>query len=300
MRDEGLVILEWVAHYRVLGFDTIFIYTNDNTDGSDDLLLALHRAGVITWTQNVVPEELSPQMKAYRHAFWHSAAVWEHDWVAFLDADEFLIPLLNGAIVSVGDYVAHLEELGASSISLNWRWFSGDGEFAPKAGLLPERYRKALPDYHVKSLFRLRDAASISIHHAEMVSGLTLNGNGQPRVSRQHQEPPAYMLGHVNHYWNRSFQEYYIKQRRGRGSSDRALRDISAFFLWGQTGDTRLEPHPGPEHIVRMHAEIENLRSLPGVAAADRAVRDAFLRKVESPHVRTLYDEGKLKPESVS
>ena len=39
MRDEGLVILEWVAHYRALGFDTIVVYTNDNTDGSDDLLV---------------------------------------------------------------------------------------------------------------------------------------------------------------------------------------------------------------------------------------------------------------------
>lgn len=35
MRDDGVSILEWIAHYRALGFEGIFIYSNDNNDGSD-------------------------------------------------------------------------------------------------------------------------------------------------------------------------------------------------------------------------------------------------------------------------
>ena len=76
MRDEGLVILEWVAHYRALGFDTLFVYTNDNIDGSDALLLALHDAGIIRLIWNAVPPDHSAQFKAYRHAFWHNADLW--------------------------------------------------------------------------------------------------------------------------------------------------------------------------------------------------------------------------------
>ena len=47
IRNEGVALLEWVAHYRVLGFDTIFIYTNDNTDGSIALLERLAEHGII-------------------------------------------------------------------------------------------------------------------------------------------------------------------------------------------------------------------------------------------------------------
>ncbi|WP_439600091.1 glycosyltransferase family 2 protein [Devosia sp.] len=293
MRDEGLVILEWVAHYQALGFDTIVVYTNDNTDGSDDLLLALHRAGVINWIRNVVPGELSPQLKAYRHAFWFSPEVARHDWVMFIDADEFLIPLRNGTLAQIGDYIEQIEALGASSISLNWQWFAGAGEFAPSNGLLAERYRDALPHDHVKTLFRLRDAASIDAHHAELVDGLAVNGDGQPRTSTlPHLEEPAWKLGHINHYWNRSFQEYYVKRQRGRGVSDRTLRDISAFFSWGRIGHIQRVIHPRPEHLSRVRAGIDSLRSLPGVADAERAVAEAFRRRVGTPEVRAMFDQG--------
>jgi hypothetical protein len=38
MRDDGIYTLEWIAHYRALGFEHLVIYTNDNADGSEVLL----------------------------------------------------------------------------------------------------------------------------------------------------------------------------------------------------------------------------------------------------------------------
>mgnify|MGYP002652033994 CR=1 FL=1 len=44
MRDEGPYALEFVAHHRAVGFDRIFIASNDCRDGTDLLLDALDRA----------------------------------------------------------------------------------------------------------------------------------------------------------------------------------------------------------------------------------------------------------------
>ena len=41
MKDEGPDVLEWVCYQRAVGFDEVLVYTNDCTDGSDDLLDAL-------------------------------------------------------------------------------------------------------------------------------------------------------------------------------------------------------------------------------------------------------------------
>ena len=44
MKDEGPDVLEWVCYQRAVGFDEVLVYTNDCTDGSDDLLDALNHA----------------------------------------------------------------------------------------------------------------------------------------------------------------------------------------------------------------------------------------------------------------
>jgi hypothetical protein len=51
-RDDGLHILEWIAHRRSIGVERFFIYTNNNTDGSDELLRALVAVGEIRLTEN--------------------------------------------------------------------------------------------------------------------------------------------------------------------------------------------------------------------------------------------------------
>lgn len=294
MRDEGLLILEWVAHYRALGFDTIFIYTNDNIDRSDDLLLALHNAGAIQLAWNVAPPGASAQFKAYRHAFWHSPEVWEHEWVAFLDADELLMPVIDDTLTPIDLYIDHLSgTLGASSISLNWRWFPGQGEFTHTSGLLCERFRHAFWQQHVKTLFRIRAAKDVYIHYVDLLDGVAVNGTGEPRTGTHH-EPPSWRFGQINHYWNRTFEEYYVKRQRGRPALDPRPRDWSQFFHW--SGEVEAERFPDQAHVSRIRAGADELRSLTGVADAEKQVLAGFRRRVDSPDIRTIYDRARTEP----
>jgi hypothetical protein len=290
MRNEGIIILEWVAHYRALGFDTIIIYTNNNDDGSDDLLLSLHHAGIIKLYKNIVGPQESPQFKAYRHAFWLSQDVWEHEWITFLDADEFLIPLVDGKMVSIHDYIEHIEHnYQCSAVSLNWRWFGGECKLERKPGLLSERFRNASWHDHVKTLFKLRDAVDVHIHCPKLRPDCkVIGGSGKVREWPSHAEEPDGSLGQINHYWNRSFQEFYAKRQRGRGADERAPRPWSLFFSWAYE-DATPDPYPDHRHIERVYTELKSLRKIRAIRRARRAVERHFRHFSRSPSIEATY-----------
>lgn len=288
MRNEGIVILEWVAHYRALGFDSIFIYTNANDDGSDELLLALHKTKIITLIWNNCAPGVRPQYKAYRHAFWHNQKVWKHDWVAFLDADEFLIPVIDGRQMPISEYLHRVEyRFNCAAISLNWRWFAGNQEFDRREGLLFERYRRAGWNHHVKTLFRLRDAYDVHIHCPKLLPDrIMIGGSGGQRALPSHEEEPSGLLGQVNHYWQRSFQEFYIKRERGLGDTS-GKRDYSSFFDWRYGADE--DQFPVGAHIDKVHAQIAAFRRNRAVRCARRLVEARFAECADSSLVREAY-----------
>ncbi len=46
MKDEGPFLLEWIAHHHLaVGFTDILVYTNDCSDGTDDMLMRLEELG---------------------------------------------------------------------------------------------------------------------------------------------------------------------------------------------------------------------------------------------------------------
>ena len=296
VRNEGVNLLEWIAHYRVIGFETIFVYSNGNTDRSEDLLDALARADVINLCWNVVPDHLSPQMKAYRHALWINSEVAKHEWAFPLDADEFLIPCVDGEPAArVGDWLDVIDQRHSpSAISVNWKWFSGDGCFEKSQGLCVERFRQAKPSSGVKTAFKLRDAVDIWNSHAPILrtNGLQINGDGDPIKAGSCGCPPVFRYGQVNHYWNKSFEEFFIRKHRGHG---RPLvteqRQYSHFFEWGRRRPDSPEPLPTSAFIKDPKDEMDRLRALPGVLAAEHATNERFREMLlENGGARAAYD----------
>lgn len=297
VRNEGVSLLEWIAHYRIIGFDTIFVYSNDNTDASDDLLEALSDAGIIRLCWNAASPRVSPQIKAYRHAFWCEPEVAEHEWAAMLDADEFLVPCIDSQLVpEIGSWLQKIERRhSASAVSLNWKWFGGDGGFKKQVGLCAERFREAVPNEHVKTVFKLRDAVdTVNVHVPLLSKGKRqIGGDGRETPPYSAKLPPAYAYGQINHYWNKSFEEFYAKKKRGRGAVNRAAkqRDYAEFFNWGR-GDTKAEPLPAEDFIARVKDEMTRLRALPRVAAAEERVHTRFRSMMdEDEGARRAYDE---------
>jgi hypothetical protein len=89
LKNEGPFILEWVAHHRVVGFDAIYVASNDCSDGSDALLAALDRAGIIGHVPNEVAPGVIPQHAGYDR-IRASHPIDRAEWLMMLDTDEFL------------------------------------------------------------------------------------------------------------------------------------------------------------------------------------------------------------------
>jgi len=135
MKNEGPEVLEWALYHRLLGFDHILVYTNDCTDGSDDLLDAIAGLGWLTHRRHTAPAGVSPQDAVAARAK-ADPALEGADWLIWLDADEFLV--IHTGAGRVADLIPAAR--GAEALSLNWRCFGDGGHDTTPAGLVIENF----------------------------------------------------------------------------------------------------------------------------------------------------------------
>lgn len=205
IRDEGISLLEWVAHYRGLGVHDFFVYTNDNADGSDVVLDLLANSRVINLIRNTVVTARSIQAKVMEHSIHILNALREYEWVFYIDVDEFFIPrignrsTLNNVIQKLG---STFDRNAPSSISFHWKWFGSENKFERSEGLLLERFLHSIHNEHVKSLVRLRDVVSMQRVHVPVLvpSAWGVTSDLQPFDLSGVGVKAVHGIGQLNHY----------------------------------------------------------------------------------------------------
>jgi len=124
-KNEGPFLIEWIAHHLALGFDKIFIATNDCHDGTVELISAIARGyPVIKIDNNQRPQRHSIQMNAVTKCLAHPDMS-DQTWALHIDLDEFLD--LTGEAQDVHSFIADFED--ADSVSVCWKTF-GDSDKA--------------------------------------------------------------------------------------------------------------------------------------------------------------------------
>lgn len=287
MRDEGPFVLEFVAHHRAIGFDRIFIASNDCRDGTDLLLDALERAGAITHYRNrVKPGEL-PQHSAYagirrRHGL--DAA----DWLMVLDADEFLDVTSGGGRVQ--DLTAQADA-GDDIIMLNPLTFGTSRDPRWQPGLVTEQFPLRLPARHganrpVKTLARgvgrfrqIHNHSVVGYRGKDALTVLRADGSrfAIPPGGKLWEvlrnvpvEDIRHGLAHYNHYAVKSLASYLLRHDRGRGAAPKGeanARHTSGYFdriAAARIRDTGFSDR----HGEALRAEYARLLAIPEVAAA--------------------------------
>lgn len=140
-RNEGPFVLEWVAWYRMLGFENILVVHNDCTDHSPQLMRLLERAGKMVQKKNDPDPDQPPQPQNHLVATGHRL-VRDADWVFVADADEFLV-------VHTGDRsaaaLAEAIDGKAIGMAVNWRIFGSSGEAEWRDQLVHRRFTRAAP-----------------------------------------------------------------------------------------------------------------------------------------------------------
>lgn len=281
MRDDGIYLLEWLAHYRVMGFDHFFVYTNDNRDGSDVLLACLEGHGVLTAFNNAVSGAVPPEAKAFGHALNLVPELRAYEWALFVDSDEFLA-LPTPYEFSIRNFLDSLQRRFPSGdvagVVFDWLWFISDNLYERRPGLLCERFQYARPHWLGKCLVRVHDVLSMRCqHYPELTAGRRFVDSALSPLEESgmwHRRTPEYRGGTLNHYWPKSFQEFAVKKARGATlGTDHEMYDrpYAKFFQWnGRESVDRFHP-PSPEYVRAIHEEISRLRALPRVSElADR------------------------------
>ena len=144
--------------------------------------------------------------------------------------------------------------------------------------MLLERFKQGHNNLHVKTLVRVRDAVSMHDLHVPLLppGRVAVTSGFRPCATLSPEMPTDYSGGQLNHYWNKSFQEFVFRRMRGDGTLDHAAtqKDFDKFFVWGQA--VRPDDLIEPSIIERVKQEVSHLLTLPGVREAAERVERGF------------------------
>ena len=294
-RNEGVYFVQWIAHYRALGVEDFFLYSNDNNDGSDALLGALAEAGEITWISNSFAPRVDGQLKAYSHCLSFAPHILDYRWTLIVDLDEFMVIDFD-KYRSLPDLLEKREAGGATVVAFSWLIFTTGGNLAWSRRPLLERCtdREVADNSAVKSAFLTRNFIASYPHDPVPTPGVPpiyQTASGQPHHWEGRDAPPSngrplYEHAWMNHYYFKSLDEFLWKSSRNRGGFElnRDLRVnpdvIRGFARWSEPNPSVAETR-ALRHLPGLRSEMRRLLTLPGVASARDEVEHKFAAAVE-------------------
>ena len=135
VKDEARHIGEWAGFHRRAGVRHFLVYDNGGTDGTIGILRAAlpearahgRALAAVLHRRAGSGAEIHNQVLAYAHAASNFGGAFR--WMAFIDADEFLVPK---RAASIPEALAHLGD--AVNVSLPWHMFGRSGHAEPPEG----------------------------------------------------------------------------------------------------------------------------------------------------------------------
>lgn len=238
-RNEGVYIVEWVAYHLKLGFEKIFLYTNNNQDESLGLLRELHDNGFIELIESDVAPGGNAQTKAYSHAILGTADVNRYEWCALIDVDEFITYDKN-KFRSLSDYLQWVGGTGADVVALSWILAANEVRCENWTTTpVTQRLRKQSPMQSklIKCISRPESIITSGPHYPISSNGCSLsivNSERRRYIHETLESPtditcsgtPTFFNAYLYHFELKSFPELIWKYSRNRGNYSAITADI--------------------------------------------------------------------------
>ncbi|MDJ1007549.1 MAG: glycosyltransferase family 2 protein [Paracoccaceae bacterium] len=292
MRNEAFFLLEWVAYHLAVGFDRIFIVTNDCTDGTDRLAERLERLGHITHVDNPRDGEVPPQISGMKRVLARPD-VQALDWLLHIDADEFLNVAAGAG--RVADLLAIAGD--ADAMALLWRPFGDSGLERWEGGRVLETFLRAQirprpPNAQHKTLFRpSRFRAAIDHMPKDPVSPdvrlVNSSGAACSNASLRHPTRSRYRLekdqltwenAYINHYAIKSLDIFLMKNHRGDGMA----RAVNKYFVnsnfWNRQNKNAGEDRSILRHKPEVDARLAEFMADPVLTGLHERALEAFYK----------------------
>lgn len=225
VKDEDPYLPEWIEYHLKIGVTQFYIYDHGSRVPITTLLKKYIDMGVVT-PQTI--EGVGIQTKA--HALCLEKFGSQCQWMAFIDADEFLVPkTITG---NLPDFLKDYEDYGG--LGVNWLLFGSNGHIDKQTGQIHNYNKRTLKSNpvngHIKSIIQPRFVKSPGAdpHHFYFIKGkFCVNENFE--VTRGPIVKHVSNKIQLNHYNLRSLEEYREKMKRGRADVD-IERKLEYFF----------------------------------------------------------------------
>jgi len=248
IKNEGRYLKEWLDFHLLGGVEHFYLYDNVSNDNTCIVLEPYVAKGLVSYFY--VDMDMC-QFACYYNAL--TAFRDQTEWMAFIDADEFLFSPKGSLATNLDKYKQY------PGIVVNEVFFGSNGHIDRPKGLVIENYtkREEKLNLHVKSICQpSRTLCPANNPHTFLYFGGTgVTENGVPST-----EPltPTHSsdVFRIHHYWVKSKEDYEGKIRRGR--ADVPKRDPNFRYSTG-IGRT-------VENVITLDNEVEDKILLPYAA----------------------------------
>ncbi len=221
LKNEAPYIKEWIEYHKMLGVDRFYLYDNESDDNLKEVLQPYIDSGLVYYH---LIKGKCVQNPAYRDAVYKYKE--QTTWMAFIDIDEFILPLEKD---SIPEFLKDYEKY--SGVGINWVMFDSNGHIEkPKEnyGLVIANYFKTHSEdnlkvnMHIKTIANPREILSVPNPHFCYYKNnkLTVDENKKVIYGPFTDSHNASKI-RINHYYCKSKEEYLKKISRGRATCNR-------------------------------------------------------------------------------
>ncbi|MBQ3101415.1 glycosyltransferase family 92 protein [bacterium] len=213
-------IIEWIEYHKLIGVQRFYLYDNESTDNSYELLAPYIQDGTVVYH---FAQGKCQQMPVYRDAIFSYKN--ETNWLAIIDLDEYIVP------VECENLSSFLEEYkDFPALGVNWVMFDSNGYEKRPNKLVIEAYTRVQSvldnpvNRHIKSIVNPKKVRFVTNPHYCFYKNheLAVDENRNPIGSYPYiGDKNAFTKNisvnkiRINHYHTKSLEDYNRKRELG-------------------------------------------------------------------------------------
>jgi len=238
-QDDAKYIPEWIEFHKKQGVSHFYLYENNSTDDFKTILKTYVDSGlieIICWDfkQKNESEWSQIQTSAYMNCITNYGR--RHEWIAFLDTDEFLFSPKG---IKISYVLNNFKKYAA--VSVNWVMYGNGGidKIDPDEKMVDRLcYRteiNASVNHHVKTIVRPKYVNNcINPHYFLYQDRKHAVTENKEFIDGPFSQFVSVNLLRINHYWQRDRDFFWkvktARQKKWRPYSDDDLKNIENLY----------------------------------------------------------------------
>lgn len=264
VKNENRYLREFIKYYINLGFDTIFIGDNNDSEGEwvapilDDYI-EQNKVFIsnLRSIKSNIENNFSINIAYYNYVY--KKIKYEYDWIAFVDCDEFIT--LKGFNNNIHEYLNQEVFDNFNVINLNWECYNDNNIIYDDGKNVIDRFihpfdithnPNNILNRHIKSIVRGNieyNNIYISNSHYPIFDNVKYCNNEGLVVDKEHvmlNTPASYKYAYIRHYFSKSLEEY-VNYKIHRGAPDvwglerNLYTNISEYFNKNNVTENKLK-----------------------------------------------------------